>query len=152
MNNRRCTWILAVVSAGALLLVACGGTETSGSTGGAGTTSSTSTGTTSSTSTGSTNSTSTGSTSSTGTGSSGTHYACDNRSSESTCADFWDGVTKDYATSHCDGVILEVPCPLDKAVGICKVVANNGETLTNTYYSDGSPRGPKRPLRTSAQR
>jgi hypothetical protein len=44
----------------------------------------------------------------------------------------------EMAAASCDGVVLEMRCPLDKAVGICKVVTDNGETLTNTYYSEGA--------------
>lgn len=64
-------------------------------------------------------------------------YACDNRASESTCADFWDGASATYAASHGDGVVLDNPCPLDSAIGVRKIVANSGETLFNTYYSFG---------------
>jgi hypothetical protein len=108
---------------GTLLLAACGDAGTSG-TGGAGTTSATGTGA--------------GTASSTGTGTATIHHACDNRMIESTCADFPDGVTKEYAAAHCDGVVLEVACQSSLAVGICKVVLTTGETLTNTYYSDGA--------------
>jgi hypothetical protein len=72
--------------------------------------------------------------------STGKHYACDNRSIESTCADFPDGTSQAVAERYCDGIIIETPCPLERAVGICAAPSQSKDVpgeATNTYYSDG---------------
>lgn len=63
-------------------------------------------------------------------------YACDNRSLESTCAEFPKGTTRSKAESTCDGFVVDGRCPLEHAVGVCTVSTNLG-LMTNTYYANG---------------
>jgi hypothetical protein len=109
MKNRGAALLFALCTAGSLFGAACGGSSGSGGSGGAGT----------------------------GDGGPGTTYACDNRTLDSTCADYWSGATRSEADASCDGTVLEGACPSDSAVGSCTVLANNGKALTNTFYGGG---------------
>lgn len=64
-------------------------------------------------------------------------YACDNRSKESTCADFAAGTSRADAAGSCDGVLLETTCPRDGVVGSCAVTTARG-ALGNVYYASGT--------------
>lgn len=71
----------------------------------------------------------------------GLSRACDNRATESTCADYPTGATMSDVQGSCDGALTTASCPTERAVGSCSVLAARGalagRPLTNRYYGHG---------------